>query len=697
MKIRSTELAALQCFLISILMFLTWPPADARAESAATDPVPTTYYQNLVELFNRKSMSVTKPSDLLIDNQVWQSERVIFRDATYGTEVWKLSNDPDYSRHNNGINKTPWNSDGSIIAFESTRRSPGESYDGQPKWYVMDGAGNSFRRLFPYGVGNATDIPRYTKIAAWDRLNPSYMYFGYFDGLYKLELAPGTTGDLMTLEEPVPETVRRKEIDSYLSENNRVMLIDRNTYVRDGSFYPNVYMIDLKKAHGAPGRLIQYNLHFNLTGVTGHSVANECCFHEDGTTFMRTPNDSWQVTYEGTSGGETLMFEIPYNGNPDSIRIAMTDYDPVTPYYSHPFWGPDGVRVIFYGQPQRGNENWGVQLRNQRTQTPIATLTPTGKALGGHNAWDGYDPDWIISSPSSGDWTWTIVKAKTDGTFSAPIVNTYTKTNGINTSDYSSYPRPAQSPDNTKAFYASSMLKTSDDKVDMYVAVSRHPSPPVNVRISSASSSQVSLVWDRPPLSREIMGFHVYRSDDVDNRYVEVSPGLVTANQYVDGTISSGHTYYYAVTSEEHSELESDYLSNVLRVIVSGSTATWSNYIAEGLKGWDATAPSQVTGLAVSQLSAGVFQLTWQAPVDKDVRYFNIYYSIAGAPSATQDRLIASPDPARGKFIDWQANPANAPFYGVTAVDRAGNESLPVYFPSGTSDTIPPRPIRDLR
>ena len=691
LKPRQIRQVIFQCFLISLLVSLLSPLLTARAVWAATDPVPSTYYQDLVELFNRKSMTVQKPSALLVEGGYWQGEKVIFRDVTYGTEVWKLTNDPDYSRHHNSINRTPWNCDASRIAFMSSRKVPGEQYDGQPKWYIMDADGSRFRRILPQGISKAADIPPYTQVAAWDKVSPSCMYFGYFDGLYRLDVS---AGDLMTLEEALPYPERRKETCTYLSENNKVMVNDHNTYQRDGSFFPNIYMIDLNKPHGAPGRLIQYSTHFNLTGIPGHTVANECCFHD--LMFMRTADDSWQMTYEAPGGGEGLMFEIPYDGDRDSIVVSMSNQDApdVLPYYSHPFWGLDN-KVTYYDSD--GHNGWGVVLRNNRTRTFLNVVVPysPGSVGGGHNAWDGYDPSWAFTAPDQGALIWTIIKAKTDGSYSAPFVNTYTKLNGVG-SDYSAWPRPAQSPDATKAFFASSMLQTSDDRVDMYIAVSRHPYPPVNVRTLSLSQSQVTLAWNRPQIAREVKGFHVYRSVDSDNNFLEISPAVITEQGYLDNTLSVGHTYYYAVTSEEYSGLESDYLSNILRATVSGSSATWDNYRTEGLQGWDATPPGPIANLSVSQLSAGVYQLTWQGPPDKDVRYYNIYYSVTGPPALTQQRLVASPGSTSTKFIDWQANPAYAPFYGVTAVDRAGNESLPKYFPSGDSDTISPAPIRDL-
>jgi hypothetical protein len=674
-----------RCLLISLLLLLS----ATTGILAATDPIPSVYYQDLVELFNRKSMAVQKPSALLVEDDYWQSEKVIFRDVGYGTEIWKLTNDPDYSRHNNSVNRTPWNCDGSIISIMSARYVPGLPYEGWFHYFITNAAGESLRVLDLYGSSSTRAVLDNGQITAWDRLNPGLMYFGYYDGLYKVDVR---NHDLMTLEEALPNTSVRKEIISYVSENNVVLVNDHN--VGDPSYFPKIYMIDLKKAHDTAGRLRYYDMHFNLTGITGHDVYNEFRYHD--LMFMRTPNDTWQINYAAADQGERVTFQIPVDGQVDNISIAFTAYDPVLPYYSHPFWKYDGRYVAYFGESRTGANDWGLQLRDQITQTPIRTLTPFLKAGGGHVAWDGYDPNWVFAAPGVWEWAGTLIKARTDGTYSAPFANACVRVNG-GASDYSSLPRPAQSPDATKCFFTSSMLQRVDTKTDAYVAVARRPYPPVNVMVSSLSLNQVALAWNRPQIAREINGFHVYRSVDSDNQFVEISPSLITEQGYVDNSVLREHTYYYAVTSEEYSGLESDYLSNMLRVNVSSSSATWENYRAEGKKGWDTTKPGSVTNLAVSQISPGIYQLTWQRPADKDIRYYNIYYSIAGLPACTQQRLIASPGSAATKFIDWQASRDYAPFYAMTVVDRAGNESLPTYSPSGEADTTPPGTTMDLR
>ncbi|UCF79678.1 MAG: hypothetical protein JSW03_05410 [Candidatus Eiseniibacteriota bacterium] len=677
------RLVVLTCYILSLLLSL----GTASTLSAVPDPVPSTYYQDLVELFNRKSMAIQKPSELLVEGGYWQSEKVIFHDVEYGSEVWRLSNDPDYTRHHNTVNKTPWNRDGSLISLFSSRYVPGLPHTGWFRFFVMDGNGNRFRLLEPHGVPNATLIPDYAAITAWDRTNRALMYFAYFDGLYSVDVS---ASDLMTLVEPLPFTDRRKVITTYLSEDNVLLVNEKSS----SSYFFNIYMIDLKEAPGSPGRLIYYSTDFNITDVEGHSVENEWRYHD--LMFMRKSTNSFSLNF-GPSGdvGEYVTFEIPYDGNADDVTIAFTQYDPVLPYYSHPFWGADGRQVVYFGESSRGANDWGLQLRDHLTQTPVRTLTPRLKAGGGHTAWDGYDPDWVFASPTSWDWSGTIIKAKTDGSYSAPFVRTYTRLNGVSP-DYSSYARPAQSPDGTKVLFTSSMLQNADDKTDVYIAVAKRPYPPRNVRGSSVSQSGVLIAWGAHDVSREVKGYHVYRSVDSDNNFSEISPGLVTSQEYLDTGVAAGHSYYYAVTSEEHSGLESDYLSNVIRADVSTGPGNWQNHRDEGQSGWDTIPPGRVARLQVSQLAPGVYELSWERPADNDVRYYNIYYSVAGHPARDQRRLIASPGGLTARYVDWQANPSYSPFYGVTAVDRAGNESAAAYYPPTQTDTTPPAPVGDL-
>ena len=84
--------------------------------------------------------------------------------------------------------------------------------------------------------------------------------------------------------------------------------------------------------------------------------------------------------------------------------------------------------------------------------------------------------------------------------------------------------------------------------------------------------------------------------------------------------------YYYGITSQEWCGLESNVLSNVIRITYSGGVYTSQQAAAQGTANFDVVAPVDVQGLNVSSVRSGVNRLTWNASTDKGLWYYNIYY-----------------------------------------------------------------------
>jgi hypothetical protein len=156
----------------------------------------------------------------------------------------------------------------------------------------------------------------------------------------------------------------------------------------------------------------------------------------------------------------------------------------------------------------------------------------------------------------------------------------------------------------------------------------------------------------------------VYRNVGSGWQFVqEVPKGQTSCPASGDGT--------YMVTSLEWSGLESD-LSSPTVTVPGGTTGS-------AVSGWDTTPPAKPTSLQVVKEAAGRYRLTWQAPADGDLRYFNVYFSSIEDPQAIQSRLIVSPARSETEYLDWTAPLGGSAFYGVTAVDYQGNESQPAY------------------
>lgn len=68
-----------------------------------------------------------KPFALLVPMVgMWPSERVVYKDATTGTTVWRMSGNPGVNRHD--AFHSPWNADGSLLALAGIRGDRGGTW-----------------------------------------------------------------------------------------------------------------------------------------------------------------------------------------------------------------------------------------------------------------------------------------------------------------------------------------------------------------------------------------------------------------------------------------------------------------------------------------------------------------------------------------------------------------------------------------
>ena len=239
------------------------------------------------------------------------------------------------------------------------------------------------------------------------------------------------------------------------------------------------------------------------------------------------------------------------------------------------------------------------------------------------------------------------------------------------------------SPDGTKIWFHSSMLMPSNGFTGSYFAVAARPSAPDELAVKGAAKG-VQLTWKPAKRSKEVKGYHVFRKNLTGDRYEEISTDMVTGTEFVDATARVGETYSYFVTAEEWSTLESDVGSEILTVWVAKDVVTKVSD-ARGIGKWDSTPPEAPTGLKVAKEAENMYRLQWDAGKDKDLRYYNVYFSDKENPGVTQKRRIYSPPRSTTSILDWSAPEARAVYYAITAVDRQGNESKPTYarYPQG--------------
>ena len=113
--------------------------------------------------------------------------------------------------------------------------------------------------------------------------------------------------------------------------------------------------------------------------------------------------------------------------------------------------------------------------------------------------------------------------------------------------------------------------------------------------------------------------------------------------------------------------------------------ATDAGFEPSGPRPENQTPPAQVTALAAENIRERINRLRWDAPDAGNLSHYQVYAAREPFEEPSQRFLIGSPN--RPEFIDWGLRAGTTYHYAVTAVDRGGNESAPVF----TSQATPAR------
>ena len=459
-----------------------------------------------------------------------------------------------------------------------------------------------------------------------------------------------------------------------------------------------------------------------------HSQSNEYKYHGGGCWAYGKNHEYIHFNY---TGSEHIFFQMKSTGSDidggpkwedwdgnsygsnDIIPIS-TGREPLPEGFHHQYWGHPSIdrweNYILWGSgdPKPGTRITrvvdGIGFDGGDGQI-ASDLSSKSQYDGRHHAWDGWS-DHVIFFPwyiGNEENSYKVIYGRkinfNSGTLGEAyrICSTYLNYEG----NYSAYPRPSQSPDGTKVAWAAHWLNSSDDYPYLSYAVAYYPYPPkVTGAIKSGSNVRVSWNWDNDskyttrgwpdeatdssPEPREIKYFHVWVSED-NTTWTELTTTGASfgTNQYY---YSQPHqsTRYYAVTSEEHSQLESRCLSNRWKVtldengnVVESSQATAYPSNPGGINPFWTTPPPAPREVNVEKMStSGHYNLTWTEPNDSKIRYYNIYYSTSGTPPADRRYRIASVPRGTSKWLDWCADHSGSAYYRITRVDRQGNEGI---------------------
>lgn len=284
-----------------------------------------------------------------------------------------------------------------------------------------------------------------------------------------------------------------------------------------------------------------------------------------------------------------------------------------------------------------------------------------------------------------------------------------------------SFARQTQSPDGTKIAYEVEFMTSAQDKSDIAYAVAYYPYPPEIVNTISVSGTvTVRFDWQNEigdpyprtytkrgwpnestndrPIPRETSKYRLWRS--VDNINWEpiktIDAEHFSKFDFQNGDFKEGHdrfweitdtpgtgSWFYAITSVEHSGLESRSLSNIFKIIISEGGGSGNEVVKYPVKPGEKTnfitrKPSPPLNIQVIKKStAGHHLLSWAKPLANHqlIRYYNIYYSTTQTPLPIPENRIASVPANATNYTDWLAESSSDAFYIVTSVDTQGNES----------------------
>ena len=184
------------------------------------------------------------------------------------------------------------------------------------------------------------------------------------------------------------------------------------------------------------------------------------------------------------------------------------------------------------------------------------------------------------------------------------------------------------------------------------------PDRPLHV-VPAVEENRVCLDWWPPAAMLDgvapfvVAGYAIYRRDAAEEEFDDQPIGVaIGATTYVDATARPDRAYVYTVRAAPVADLP----------LILGPAA---DPVAVSTK--DVFPPAAPEGLLILAESGGT-RLVWNPSLAPDLAFYRVYRTDGGAPTRLADDLK---DPL---FFDAGAFGRT---YGVTAVDKAGNESAP--------------------
>jgi len=436
--------------------------------------------------------------ELLLPDTTWQTERVIFRDVDTGAAVWRLTNDPwtdqlSYFKGN-------WSADGKYIVF---RRRPGmwESSTDTHGPMAMRSDGTRLRNVF-------RDY-RMVRKEVCSPTEPNICYALSRDRkLVAFDLSTGKTHHVV--RDVLGCWHLKVSLDGkYLMGRSNIEKGGRGLWIvsNDGKEYHEISVPeaihDSYQFHPSQRKIMYwYEGRYRKEGFV------QCDFDGRGMTKVNVLFD-WNHGDVGLDRGAHTGGYV--------TRIEGNTWLPKEVLFHRP-------GVEYYDKPHSFN---------------------------GYLAWLPKDRLWVYSTRILRRPHISEIHSFRAEPVPAGVVNRfricYTALKRPGCLD-----NPGASPDGTKVLFNSNMF----DRVDVYCVVARLPEPPIGLA-AKRDRNGAQLTWQPPAHDAEIAGYHVYRSRESGANYVSITATPIDGTHFIDETVGAGEACFYAVTSVEHSGLES--------------------------------------------------------------------------------------------------------------------------------------------
>ncbi len=186
---------------------------------------------------------------------------------------------------------------------------------------------------------------------------------------------------------------------------------------------------------------------------------------------------------------------------------------------------------------------------------------------------------------------------------------------------------------------------------DLVIRYDRVPPPAPTGLLATPGSNAIALQWVASPVS-DLATYRVYRDGGIH-------AADLPDPTYLDMPVVPGIPHRYSVTAVDRNGNES---------------ARSDSILATALAAADTTPPDAPTALSAVPAAAGI-ALDWISPGDADLRGHYVYRK--GAAESAFSRLAAAGVVVGTSHLDDAITSNTTYAYYVTAIDSAGNESLP--------------------